>query len=385
MAGHTSEERRRVNPEESLLELLDPRPLATRHKVGLGALVLFAVWPFFLNQITIRRLTVALYIGMFAMSWDVVSGYTGEISFGHSFFFAIGGYTSAVLTMTLGWHPVLTIVIAVVLAMIGGVLIGVPALRVSGPYLSLITLIAPLLLFQLFIIFSKTFGGETGLGNPVQLISPREEALLTVTSTVDALNWGVTDVVRVLNFYLAFVLFVVVLAILYIVTRSNAGVVFYAIRSGEEVVSATGKNPAKFKIFVFVLSAAVGGLAGAVFVHSNVGAATPSQLLVLEVSLLVIIAAVIGGMGTVVGAALGGIVIHLLEVAVLDSIDEEFYGIGTQWLNDLIGYQIAEMSFMLLGVIAIVMVFVAPGGLLRFAIEKGDAVRGRLRNRGGDT
>ena len=114
--------------------------------------------------------TGAFYFGMFAMSWDTVSGYTGEISFGHALFFAVGGYTSTLLNLGYGISPALSIPAGVVLAAVAGVLIGVPALRVRGPYLSLITLVAPLILLQVFVIFGNIFGGELGLSAPTGLV-----------------------------------------------------------------------------------------------------------------------------------------------------------------------------------------------------------------------
>jgi branched-chain amino acid transport system permease protein len=367
-----SADTRRVRPDESVLELLDPRPLATRHRVGVLAVVVLALAPLYTDLFTLVQLTSALYLGMFAMSWDVVSGYTGEISFGHAFFFALGGYTSVVLNTTLGLHPLVTIGLGVVVAAIGGLLIGVPALRVSGPYLSLITLIAPLLLLQLFILFSDTFGGGRGVSGETAIVGTQESAVVTVTGGIGAFDQ--LGVVRVLNFYVAFALFVLVLGGLLVVTRSNVGAVLYAIRSGEDVVAATGKNPAKFKIFVFVLSAAVGGLAGGFLAHSRVGGATPGDLLALELSLLVIIASVVGGMGTIAGAALGGVLLHMVEESVLNSYD----GIV------VFGNSVADMSFMLLGVFALVVIYALPGGILRWGIERGATLREQVGTLRGD-
>jgi branched-chain amino acid transport system permease protein len=368
MSGDT----RRVTPDESVRQLLDPRPLATRHKLGVLGLLVLGLAPLYTDLFTVVQLTTALYLGMFAMSWDVVSGYTGEISFGHAFFFALGGYTSVVLNTTLGLHPLLTIALGVVVAALGGLLIGVPALRVSGPYLSLITLVAPLLLLQVFVLFSNTFGGERGVSGETAIVGTQDSAVVTVTEGIGAFDQ--LGVVRVLNFYVAFALFVLIMVGLLAVTRSNVGAVLYAIRSGEDVVAATGKNPAKFKIFVFVLSAAVGGLAGGFLAHSRVGAASPGDLLALELSLLVIIASVVGGMGTIVGAALGGIVLHMVEESLLNSID----GIV------IFGNSVADMSFMLLGVFALVVIYALPGGIVRWGIERGDKLRERVGTLRGD-
>lgn len=332
----------------SVLSNLDPRPLALRHKIGLVGLALLAVAPLFSDRITILRLTGALYLAMFAMSWDSVSGYTGEISFGHAFFFAIGGYTSALLNLHFGWHPVVTILAGVLMAVVGGVLIGVPSLRLSGPYFSLVTLIAPLLLFQLFVYYSDIFGGETGLRNPENLLAIQDAATRELA-----------------QYYASFAIFLLILLVLLAVTRTNAGAVFYAIQGGEDVVASTGKNPAKFKIFAFILSAAVGGLAGGGFVHT-VGGATPSELVLLEVNLIVIIATVLGGMGTIVGAAIGGWFLHLIDVSVLNQIRTEI---------PVLGWEVHEMSFLLVGVVGLVMLYVLPGGIVRWAIRNGRRIQ----------
>ena len=364
---------KRVDVDESLLQLLDPRPLSARHLLGVAGVAVLAVAPFLTDLLTVRRLTVALYFGMFAMSWDVVSGYTGEISFGHAFFFALGGYSSVVISTTFGLNPLVTIGVGVVVAALGGLLIGVPALRVSGPYLSLITLIAPLLLAQVFLLFSDTFGGERGLSGEPAIVGTQEEAVLTISENVGALQN--TEVVTILDFYLALVLFVAILLFLLLITRSNAGAVFYAIRSGEDVVAATGKNPAKFKIFVFVLSAAIGGLAGGFLAHSNVGGASPSLLLNLEISLLVIVASVIGGMGTITGAAFGGLFVRAFEEVVLDAVGDT--GLGNT-VDGLVGSEIQELSFLLLGIAALFAVYAFPGGLLRWGTTQGRRVRTRI-------
>lgn len=358
-----SPDSRRVTPDESTLELLDPRPLEPRHRVGVLAVLVLGLAPFYTDLFTLVQLTSALYLGMFAMSWDVVSGYTGEISFGHAFFFALGGYSSVVLNTTLGLHPLLTIALGVAVAALGGLLIGVPALRVSGPYLSLITLVAPLLLLQVFILFSDIFGGERGVSGETAIVGTQDSAVVTITEGIGTFDQ--LGVVRVLNFYVAFALFVLIMLGLLAITRSNVGAVLYAIRSGEDVVAATGKNPAKFKIFVFVLSAGVGGLAGGFLAHSRVGAASPGDLLALELSLLVIVASVVGGMGTIVGAAVGGVVLHMIEESVLDSLD----GVV------VLGNSVADMSFLLLGVFALGIVYALPGGIVRWAIERGDQLR----------
>jgi branched-chain amino acid transport system permease protein len=284
---------------------------------------------------------------MFAVSWDTVSGYTGQISFGHGLFFAVGGYTSALLNLGHGVDPLLAIPVGVVLAAVAGILIGVPALRLRGPYLSLVTLVAPLILLQLFVFRSDVFRGELGLRPPENF-----------------LGYGVPEAGMV--YYIALALFVFILAVALVVTRSDAGKVFTAIREDEDAVASVGINPAKFKIFAFVLSAAIGGLAGAMYVHTPTGGATHTELFSVTVNVEVIIAAVLGGMGTIVGAAIGGIFVGLVP-KLLDEV---------AWEIPVLAAEVSEIDFLIFAVVTLVLLYLLPGGILRAAIHNGRRVRG---------
>ncbi|GAA0450184.1 branched-chain amino acid ABC transporter permease [Halococcus dombrowskii] len=327
--------------------------LAPRYLLGVLGVVAFAAVPFVgISTTQLLVLIGALYFGMFAMSWDVVSGYTGEISFGHALFFAVGGYTSTLLNLELGLSPSLTIPAGVALAALAGVLIGVPALRIRGPYLSLITLVAPLILLQVFIIYGDVFGGELGLSSPAALVTADE-----------------FDLVVTANYYIALGLFLTILLFLFAVTRSNIGSVLTAIREDEDAVAAAGLNVAKFKVFAFVLSAAIGGLAGAMFVHTPVGSPRPSQLLALIVSIEVLIAAILGGMGTIVGAGLGGVFFYFAN----DLLNQQEFTIP------LVNVGLNEASLLIFALLTMVLIYVLPKGVFPSAIRAGRRLLGRAR------
>jgi branched-chain amino acid transport system permease protein len=306
-------ERRR----QAVMEKLTFQGLSWRHRLGVLGILLLALVPTVLRPFELNSFTFVLYLAMFAMSWDVVSGYTGQLSFGHAFFFAVGGYGTSVATTQHGLHPLAGILIATVLAAVGGVLIGVPALRLEGPYLSLVTLIAPLLLYQSFILFStklayiapQGLGGTSGLTQqPAQLIGLGDTALVTTQSPMyEALG----------RYYISFLALVIVLVVCYAVTRSAAGSVFTAIREDEAAVRSVGLNPAKFKIFAFVLSGAVGGFAAAVWMHTGPSAFPNTENLFgpgrIDVSINVIVIAIIGGLGTIVGPIVGAIFFALSQ------------------------------------------------------------------------
>jgi branched-chain amino acid transport system permease protein len=314
--------------------------MSLRYKLGLVGLAGLAALPMVIDPTMALMFATAYFWGVYAMSWDAVSGYTGQISFGHSMFFAIGGYGSAILNLEMGLSPLMSIPIAMVLAAVAGVIIGVPALRLRGPYLSLVTLIAPIILLGLFKTFSGITGGEQGPGSPDNL-----------------LGLGFRDVIPF--YYIAFGLFLLVMVILLAITRSDAGRIFTAIRESEDAVNSAGLNPAKFKIFAFVLSAALGGLAGAAFVHTPRANPTAGTLLELTVNIEIFIAVIIGGMGTIVGAALGGVLFFIAQ-------------------NLLGGTLSSDVSLLLFAVTSLVIVYALPGGLLRGSIVGGR----KLLNRG---
>lgn len=322
----------------SVLNQLGNFDLPFRRKLGIVLLVILGILPFVIETITVLRLTGALYLAVFAMTWDFQSGYTGEISFGHAFFFAVGGYTSGLLNVHYAIDPILAIPVGVVMATIGGLLLGVPTLRVDGPYLSLVTLAAPLILLQMFIYFSDFTGGEVGL-------------IGTDNITSDPF----------VNYYIAFALFVAVFVLFFTITRSDTGEIFTAIREDEDAVVAAGIDPSKYKIYSFVLSGAIGGLAGALLVHSNVGSATPGQLLELSVNINIITATVIGGMGTIVGAAGGGVFFFMLRE----------YLANVQTTIPPTDVTIAHIDLIIFYSIAVLIMFYKPQGAIPWLTERG--------------
>lgn len=333
--------------------LLDSLAVPIRYQLGVLGIVTLVALPFVgLSTTRTLVLTGALYFGMFAMSWDVVSGYTGEISFGHALFFTVGGYTSALLNLEFGLSPALSIPAGIVLAALAGVLIGVPALRISGPYLSLVTLVAPLILLQIFIVYDGVFGGELGLGQPEGIVTADEFGLVVTA-----------------NYYIALGLFVGVLLLLFAVTRSDIGSVLTAIRENEDAVEAVGLNVAKFKVFAFVLSAAVGGLAGAVFVHTPAGGPQPSQLLNLIISIEVLIAAILGGMGTIVGAGLGGMFLYFFN---------DFLGKQDATIP-LLDVGISEANLLIFALLTMVLIYFLPQGVLPWLVHTGRRLLRRVR------
>ena len=360
-----------------LLAGLHPRNLALRQQIGLLGIIGLTALPVALFPLQLAPFIGIVFLMIFAMSWDVVSGYTGQLSFGHAFFFAVGGYTSAILNVQHGMHPFVSIPVAMVVTAIAGIVIGLPALRLRGSYLSLVTLIVPLILAKLFILWNdelvlsilgvtiplvpEGFGGRSGLNSPPQvLFAPSTNAVVTVESfRMQVLT----------NYYLALGLFVLILAVLLVITRSSTGDIFEAIREDEDTVAAVGLSPTKFKLFAFVLSGVIGGLAGAVFVHSMAGYPQPAAILNLQLSITVIVVTILGGVGTIVGAAVGAL----------------FYGVSANFLSGLeltvpiLNQSISNLRPVPLMTIAVLIGIYVPNGLVPGSIRAGRQLLARLR------
>ncbi len=341
MAGNTEPE-----SAEGSGVIINPLELPRRHQLGLVGLALLALVPAaapvsaigFVSSLTILQVTGALFFAVYVMTWDVVSGYTGEISFGHALFIGVGAYTSGILNVELGVPLLASIPVAVIAASLAGLLIGFPSLRVKGPYFSLITLVTPIILLRIFVYFSDVTGGETGL-----------------------FGIGTISLDPVTNYYIALLLFLFTLGVFLGITRSDAGQILTAIREDEDAVISVGLNPAKYKLFVFVLSGAIGGLAGALYIHTYAqGVATPSETLGLVLSIELIVATILGGIGTITGAAIGGLFFFLVRT----------------WLRNVeltipvIGAPVSELYFLIFGLITLAFLFFLPEGIVPRVIHE---------------
>ncbi|PSP48589.1 branched-chain amino acid ABC transporter permease [Halobacteriales archaeon QH_7_69_31] len=335
-------------------ELLNPLTMGPIQQLGLlGVAGLFVV-PVVAPPIRTIQLAGALFFATWVMSWDFVSGYTGEISFGHALFFGVGGYPSGMLNLHLGVDPWIAAPLGALTAAIAGLLIGFPSLRVKGPYFSLITLVAPLIVISVFRFSPDLTGGELGL------VSVGRVEKLSAIGPIPS-----PGIDPFAGYYLALAIFLLSAVVFIAITRADAGVVFTAIRADEVALAATGKNPAKFKLFAFVVSALVGGFAGAMYGHS-IGGFSPSELLALVVSIEVIIAAILGGMGTITGAAVGGIVFHMLRVALrnADTVSIPFTGIEVELVIPLLGVPLGEIYLLLFGLVTLGFLFFLPEGIV---------------------
>ncbi|MCO5129451.1 MAG: branched-chain amino acid ABC transporter permease [Xanthobacteraceae bacterium] len=251
--------------------------------VALILVILAATLPWYVSGYILGLLTVAYYFGVFAMSWDLLFGFAGEVNFGPTFLIGTGAYTAGILNNHFGMPMYPSIAFGAVAAVIAGFVLALPALRVRGPYFGLTTLVAVLILQSFIVVFADLTGGEIGLTIPDVL-------------SIDA---GV-------NYWIALGFMVVSAAILFGLSQSPVGLVLQA--SGQDPVQAgaLGFNIVKHKLAAFIVSAFFSGLSGALLVF-YFGTASVGTVVDIAVGVQVIVAAVLGGRRTVLGAALGAI------------------------------------------------------------------------------
>jgi branched-chain amino acid transport system permease protein len=256
---------------------------------------------------------------------NIVTGYTGQISLGHGAFMAVGGYTTAILVADYGVRDLWTIPLAGLVAAVAGVLVGIPALRLTGLYVALATFGLAVAMPQ--ILRWDKLEGLTGGNAGIQLFN--EEALLgkgfedvelfgqtlTFTRAVHYLTWAVAGVL---------------LVVAWAVLRGGPGRALRAVRDSEIAAASSGINLAAYKVGAFALSAFFAGVAGSLLVIS-VAFVNPDTFPVV-LSLTVLVGAVVAGLGSLWATAAGAALVTFLPdlvgpISETPGAADTFYGL----------------------------------------------------------
>lgn len=280
--------------------------------LGLALLILALIYPF-ITRLYYQSLAIeVLVFAIFAMSLDLLLGYTGLPSFGHAAFFGLGAYVAAYLSSTndlaLGLTNNLLILIPVVMLVTAAValVVGFFALRTSGIYFLMITLAFAQMLFSIAIRWSSVTGGSDGLPGvqrPAIGIGP-------VVYTFDS---------RESYYFLVLGMFLLSLWIMRRIVDSPFGWTLRGIRENEQRMQALGYRTFRYKMAVFAISGAFAGLAGMLLVQFF-RHASPENLY-WTISGQVIIMVVIGGAGTLIGPSIGAAIVRLFPLLVSSYTD----------------------------------------------------------------
>ncbi len=306
--------------------LLSPTQLlwAKAALLVIGAIVLLTLpqyfEPFRVNQFS-RVITFAIAV----LGLNLLTGFSGQISVGHGAFFGVGAYTTAILVADHGWPHLASTLVAAVVAFSIGIVIGLPALRVRGVYLALVTLAMAVLFPQVIKRFDDVTGGSQGKRVP----------------DFEAPGWtGLADDQWIYYVLLAFA--VVAWVLVRNLVRSRVGRALIAIRDNEIAAETLGVNLARYKVLAFGLSAMLAGVGGSLWVY--ITSFVDARSFDLRLSIELLVAVVVGGVATIFGPAIGAFLLEFLP----------------QWTQN---YN-AQLSPAIFGLLLIVLIMVMPGGII---------------------
>jgi branched-chain amino acid transport system permease protein len=294
----------------------------------------------------------ALYFAVAAMGLNLLTGYNGQVSIGHGAFFGIGAFTSARLVTAWGWTYLETVPVAALLAMVVGLLVGFPALRVKGLYLALVTLGLAVLFPDLIAKFIDTRGQ-----NLINVQNRYRNAPDWWPESLSARHeWA---------FYFTFLVAFVLVVAMFFIVRSRFGRSLIAVRDHEPAATTVGINPASAKLGAFAISALYAGLAGSLSVLV-LGTAEANRATTFTVSIQFLVAVVIGGTATVAGPVVGGFLVVLTEDFIAHLVEApnlySWIPFRTQ-LEDFFEGK-TELSPALFGIALVLLMYVLPDGLV---------------------
>jgi branched-chain amino acid transport system permease protein len=268
-----------------------------RHRVA-SVLLFLLVFPLLMPY---HALAVNILIfGLFAVGFNLVFGYTGMLSFGHAAFLGVGSYLTGIAMVHFGLHWIPALLVGVAASLLAGLLVGFLAIRTRGIYFSMVTLALGQVIYYLFYKAERWTGGENGLrGIKAQAI----ELFGLRIDFIDPLT----------KYYVIWVFVALALWLVSRILASPFGAVIEAIRENEKRTAACGYDVARAKLLIFVISAGVCGLAGALrALHLSV---VPVDSLHYLQSGQAVMMCLLGGMGTFFGPFVGaGVFLYLEDV-----------------------------------------------------------------------
>jgi branched-chain amino acid transport system permease protein len=316
--------------------------LAARAVMWIAIVAALAAVPFALGPTSFRVDQIAIWMALAiaACGLNLLTGYNGQISVGHGALYGAGAYATAILMQKSGVPMFVAVVGAVAICFVLGIVVGLPALRIKGLYLALVTL-AVAVLFPLAIEqFADLTGGGKGLSITTQQINRR--------GAVVEERIKFSSLAGLEGTHVRYLLVLAVTVGCFVLTRnlvkSRVGRSLVAIRDNETAAAVSGVPVSRVKIIVFGTSSAMAGLGGAMFAVVNAQVNLTSFTIAVSISLLV--AVVVGGPSSIIGPAIGAALLGAFNDFV--NLPESFAGAKP----------------IVLGGVLILLMFFAPGGLV---------------------
>lgn len=305
-----------------------------RGLIGAGVVLLIAalLWAGGLAPFEMGQLTRVMIFAIAIAGLNIATGYVGLLSVGHSAFFGIGAYTTGILVVREGWEAWVTIPVAFLVCLVVGLLVGLPALRIRGLYLAMVTLAFGVAFPEIIARFESLTGGASGMTIRRTELRPPEWTGLSLGEK------------NIWLFWLAVLLLAVTLYVTACLTRSRYGLAMSAVRENEIAASASGVNIAVVKTASFGLSGAVTGAAGALFAM-YMGSLFAEGSFTLMAGITLLIGLVLGGERTVLGPVVGALAVIYVPY----------------FTSDIGGGQSAAVLFAL---VLLFVIFLAPSGVV---------------------
>ena len=278
----------------------------TRNLVFLSLLILLMIIPVLLipfgfdlygNEVSVGDyiLTFLVYANIgavFAASWDLTAGVTGQFSFGQALFFGLAGYVSGYLNLYFRLPPVLTILAGGCFGVLVGVVVALPSLMLKGPYFMIVSLIFPGILASIVGMYPEVFG-ESGL-------------------------YGLSNIssYHVVTYYAAVFIMLLSIFVLLRILSSRLGIIFRSIRDDEDVAEATGINTTKYKLLAWGISGFFAGISGGFQAHMLMTINLANFAVFASFSAIVF--AMLGGIGTIIGSVMGSYLLTTLNEVLRD-------------------------------------------------------------------
>jgi branched-chain amino acid transport system permease protein len=312
-----------------------------------AAIALVLVLPHWLSDAKAAEFARAGCFFVAILGLNLLTGYTGQISLGHGALMAVGAYTTAILTADHGFRDLWTIPLAGLVAMGAGFLLGLPALRLSGLYLALATFAFAVAMPALL----KKFSGLTGGSHGINLFDKALTRSTGALGPVHVLGWTIAT--NDFLYYLTWGSGLVLAGVAWSIVRGRVGRAFRAVRDSEVAAASAGVNVALYKTLAFAISGFYAGVGGSLFVLVSNWFVNPTSFY-FDKSLLLVVGAVVGGLGSLAGMALGALFVQFMP----------------SWASSLSNAPGAPFVFFGAAIIAVMIVLPGgAGGLLRKLTE----------------
>lgn len=301
---------------------------------------LVAMMPLFVGDIRfiMHILIMCLIWAVVASCWDVIMGFAGIFSFGQVAFFVVGAYSSAIFSVNLNMPSVFAILLAGVFTAGMGVLVGLPCLKLAGPYVALVT-------FGVHLTLTPLLRGEIGIA----LGSGGSKGILTIPP-VNIFGYTFSSANLVPTFYFTLFLSIVCTVIILVVIKSYWGTAFLALKDSEDFAMSLGVSAFKYKLMVFALTSFLTGVVGAFYGH-YIGMLS-TRMLQLDLFCTLMVMLVVGGIGRFPGAILGAFI--------------------TVTANELLA-PLGVYRAVALGALVVILVLLVPNGVMGIWLKKSEA------------